>query len=124
MATAITSALTKIPVKRDVAMTGESTLRGRVRPIGGVKEKLLAARIGGIKTVLIPKANVPDLKKVPKEVTKGMQIIPVEHADQVLRIALVVPNPETFLVRPDLTIPDPVVFTAADKKSRSVTVKH
>jgi ATP-dependent Lon protease len=62
MATAITSALTKIPVKRDVAMTGEITLRGRVLPIGGLKEKLLAARIGNIKTVLIPKGNVPDLR--------------------------------------------------------------
>ncbi len=125
MATAITSALTKIPVKRDVAMTGEITLRGRVLPIGGLKEKLLAARIGGIKTVLIPKQNVPDLKKVPKDITKGMQIIPVEHADQVLRIALAVPNPETFLVRPDITIPDPVVFTATDKKiPRTGAIKH
>ncbi|MBC7384568.1 MAG: endopeptidase La [Cryobacterium sp.] len=125
MATAITSALTKIPVKHDVAMTGEITLRGRVLPIGGLKEKLLAARIGGIKTVLIPKANVPDLKKVPKEVTKGMQIIPVEHADQVLRIALAVTNPETFLVRPDIQIPDAVVFTATDKKtSRPGAIKH
>jgi len=116
--------LTKIPVKRDVAMTGEITLRGRVLPIGGLKEKLLAARIGGIKTVLIPKQNVPDLKKVPKEVTKGMQIIPVEHADQVLRIALAVPNPETFLVRPDITIPEAVVFTATDKKIRPTATKH
>jgi ATP-dependent Lon protease len=124
MATAITSALTKIPVKRDVAMTGEITLRGRVLPIGGLKEKLLAARIGGIKTVLIPKANVPDLKKVPKEVTKGMQIIPVEHADQVLRIALAVTNPEVFLVRPDISIPDPVAYTATEKKIRSGAIKH
>ncbi len=124
MATAITSALTKIPVKRDVAMTGEITLRGRVLPIGGLKEKLLAARIGGIKTVLIPKQNVPDLKKIPKDLTKGMQIIPVEHADQVLRIALAVTNPETFLVRPDNLIPDPVVFTHSDKKVRPTAIKH
>jgi ATP-dependent Lon protease len=99
MATAITSALTKIPVKADVAMTGEITLRGRVLPIGGLKEKLLAARIGNIKTVLIPKGNVPDLKKIPKEITKGMKIIPVEHADQVLRIALELEDPEAFLMR-------------------------
>ncbi len=125
MATAITSALTKIPVKRDVAMTGEITLRGRVLPIGGLKEKLLAARIGGIKTVLIPKANVPDLKKISKDITKGMQIIPVEHADQVLRLALAVPNPETFLVRPDNSMPDPVAFIPTDKKvARSGAVKH
>ena len=125
MATAITSALTRIPVRADVAMTGEITLRGRVLPIGGLKEKLLAARIGGIKTVLIPKQNLPDLKKIPKDITKGMQIIPVEHADQVLRIALAVPNPETFLVRPDNSIPDPVPFIPVDKKvPRSGAIKH
>jgi ATP-dependent Lon protease len=99
MATAITSALTKIAVKADVAMTGEITLRGRVLPIGGLKEKLLAARIGNIKTVLIPKGNVPDLKKIPKEITKGMKIVPVEHADQVLRLALELEDPEAFLMR-------------------------
>jgi ATP-dependent Lon protease len=99
MATAITSALTKIPVKRDVAMTGEITLRGRVLPIGGLKEKLLAAKIGNIKTVLIPKGNVADIKKIPKEITKGMTIVPVEHADQVLRLALELENPEDFLMR-------------------------
>lgn len=99
MATAITSALTKVAVKRDVAMTGEITLRGRVLPIGGLKEKLLAAKIGNIKTVLIPKGNVPDMKKVPKEITKGLKIVPVEHADQVLRLALELDNPEEFLMR-------------------------
>ena len=99
MATAITSALTKIPVKRDVAMTGEITLRGRVLPIGGLKEKLLAAKIGNITTVLIPKANVPDMKKVPEEITRGMKVIPVDHADQVLRLALELEKPEEFLVK-------------------------
>ncbi len=99
MATAIMSALTKVPVKQDVAMTGEITLRGRVLPIGGLKEKLLAAKIGNVKTVLIPKENVPDLKKVPKEIVKGLKIIPVEHADQVMRLALQLENPEGFLVR-------------------------
>src|SRR3954452_11713867 len=99
MATAITSALSRIPVKRDIAMTGEITLRGRVLPIGGLKEKLLAARIGNIKTVLIPKGNVPDMKKISKEITKGMKIIPVEHADQVLRLALELDQPEDFLMR-------------------------
>ncbi len=102
MATAITSALTKIPVKRDVAMTGEITLRGRVLPIGGLKEKLLAAKIGNITTVLIPKANVPDMKKVPAEITKGMKIYPVDHADQVLRLALQLDHPEEFLSKADL----------------------
>ena len=99
MATAITSALTKIQIKKDVAMTGEITLRGRVLPIGGLKEKLLAAKVGNIKTVLIPKGNVPDLKKIPKEVTEGMKIIAVEHADQALRIALLLEDPERFLAR-------------------------
>lgn len=97
MATCITSALTKIPVKRDVAMTGEITLRGRVLPIGGLKEKLLAAKTGEMKTVLIPKLNVPDLKKIPKEITDGLLIIPVEHADQVMRIALQLDKPEEYL---------------------------
>jgi len=101
MATAITSALTKIPVKQDIAMTGEITLRGRVLPIGGLKEKLLAAKIGDVKTVLIPKGNLPDMKKIPKEITQGMRIVPVEHADQVLRLALVLEAPETFLVPRD-----------------------
>ena len=126
MATAITSALTKIPVKKDVAMTGEITLRGRVLPIGGLKEKLLAARIGGMKTVLIPKQNVPDMKKIPKEITKGMQIIPVEHADQVLRIALEVKNPEKFLVRENMETPVALslVNVAKKEKGRTGTVRH
>lgn len=126
MATAITSALTKIPVKRDVAMTGEITLRGRVLPIGGLKEKLLAARIGGIKTVLIPKQNVPDMKKISKDITKGMQIIPVEHVDQVLRIALEVKNPEKFLVRADMETPVALSHVATVKKStgKQGAVKH
>ena len=102
MATAISSALTKTPVKRDVAMTGEITLRGRVLPIGGLKEKLLAAKIGNIKTVLIPKGNLPDLKKVPNEIVTGMTIIPVENADEVLRLALELEHPEQFLVKKEV----------------------
>ena len=98
MATAITSALTRIPVKRDIAMTGEITLRGRVLPIGGLKEKLLAAKIGDVKTVLIPQGNIPDLKKISKDITAGMKIIPVENTDQVLRLALVLDDAENFLV--------------------------
>jgi ATP-dependent Lon protease len=117
MTTAITSALTKIAVKRDVAMTGEVTLRGRVLAIGGLKEKLLAAKISNITTVLIPKANVPDLKKVPNDVTKGMKIIPVEHVDQVLRLALDLKKPEDFLVNPLLgALPTPVI---TDKKQET-----
>jgi ATP-dependent Lon protease len=101
MATAIMSALAKIPVKRDVAMTGEITLRGRVLPIGGLKEKLLAAKIGNIKTVLIPKGNVPDLKKVPTDILEGLKIVSVEHADEALRLALDLKDPATFLVHQD-----------------------
>jgi ATP-dependent Lon protease len=97
MATAITSALTGIPVRKDVAMTGEITLRGRVLPIGGLKEKLLAAKVAEMTTVLIPKENVADLKKIPEEVKSGLDIIPVEHADEVLRRALVLKNPAKFL---------------------------
>ena len=89
MATAMVSVLTGIPVRRDVAMTGELTLRGRVFPIGGLKEKLLAALRGGIKKVLIPEENVKDLADIPDNVKSGMEIVPVSHVDQVLKHALV-----------------------------------
>ncbi len=89
MATSITSALTRIPVRKDVAMTGEITLRGKVLPIGGLKEKLLAAMRAQIKLVLIPKENEKDLKEVPNNVKKAMQIIPVSHLNEVLKHALV-----------------------------------
>jgi ATP-dependent Lon protease len=127
MATAITSALTKIPVKRDVAMTGEITLRGRVLPIGGLKEKLLAAKIGDIKTVLIPKGNVPDLKKIPKEILAGIRIIPVEHADQVLRLALELENPEEFLMRKGIgDLEMAIIADVAEtvKETNTGAVKH
>jgi len=88
MVTSIASALLNIPVKRDVAMTGEVTLRGRVLPIGGLKEKLLAALRGGIKTAIIPSENKKDLKEIPKNVIDGIKIIPVDHVDEVLKIAL------------------------------------
>ena len=89
MATAIISTLTGIPVRRDVAMTGEVTLRGRVLPIGGLKEKLLAALRGGIKTVLIPEENAKDIAEVPDSVKNGLEIVPVARMDQVLERALV-----------------------------------
>jgi ATP-dependent Lon protease len=88
MATAIVSVLTGIPVKRDIAMTGEVTLRGRVLPIGGLKEKLLAALRGGMKTVLIPEENAKDLVDIPASVKNGMEIIPVSRMDQVVPHAL------------------------------------
>jgi ATP-dependent Lon protease len=89
MATAIVSVMTGIPVRKDVAMTGEITLRGRVLPIGGLKEKLLAALRGGMKRVLIPEDNVKDLADIPDNVKSGMEIIPVARMDDVLKNALV-----------------------------------
>jgi ATP-dependent Lon protease len=91
MVTAIVSTLTGNAVHRDVAMTGEVTLRGRVLPIGGLKEKLLAALRGGIKTVLIPQENEKDLAEIPANIKEGLEIIPVSHVDQVLARALVEP---------------------------------
>ncbi|MDQ8699727.1 endopeptidase La [Hyphomicrobium sp. LHD-15] len=89
MATAIISVLTGIPVRKDVAMTGEITLRGRVLPIGGLKEKLLAALRGGIKTVLIPEDNVKDLAEIPEEVKKKLELVPVARMEDVVKTALV-----------------------------------
>ncbi|MCI4589068.1 endopeptidase La [Sphingobium sp. BYY-5] len=89
MVTTIVSTLTGIPVHKDVAMTGEVTLRGRVLPIGGLKEKLLAALRGGIKTVLIPQENEKDLAEIPSNIREGLEIVPVSHVDEVLARALV-----------------------------------
>jgi len=91
MVTSIVSVLTGIPIRKEVAMTGEVTLRGRVLPIGGLKEKLLAALRGGIKTVLIPKDNERDLKDIPENVKRGLEIIPVSMVDEVLEKALTSP---------------------------------
>ena len=91
MATALVSALTKNPVRADVAMTGEITLRGRVTAIGGLKEKLLAALRGGITTVIIPEENKKDLADIPANVTEGLKIVPVKWIDEVLDIALATP---------------------------------
>jgi ATP-dependent Lon protease len=91
MVTALVSVLSKVPVKSDVAMTGEITLRGRVLPIGGLKEKLLAALRGGIRTVIIPEENKKDLADIPDNVTRGLKIVPVRWIDQVLDLALETP---------------------------------
>jgi ATP-dependent Lon protease len=104
MVTAIISTLTGVAVKRDVAMTGEVTLRGRVLPIGGLKEKLLAALRGGITTVLIPAENEKDLADIPDNVKQGLKIVPVAHVDEVLALALTQP-----LV--------PIEWTEADEKA-------
>jgi ATP-dependent Lon protease len=101
MVTSIVSTLTGIPVRPDVAMTGEVTLRGRVLPIGGLKEKLLAALRGGIKKVLIPEENQKDLAEIPENVKQGLEIVPVAHVDQVLEHALT-------------SAPEPIEWTEAD----------
>jgi ATP-dependent Lon protease len=89
MATALISTLTRSPVRRGVAMTGEITLRGKVLPIGGLKEKVLAARRMGIMTVIVPTKNDKDVKEIPANVKRGMQFIYVDHMDQVLVAALI-----------------------------------
>ncbi len=111
MVTAIVSTLTGIPVRKDVAMTGEVTLRGRVLPIGGLKEKLLAALRGGITTVFIPAENEKDLADIPANVTEALTIIPVSHADEVLALALTLPlvpiewsEADELAVRPDPSV--------------------
>lgn len=89
MATAMLSAITEQKVRADIAMTGEVTLRGRVLPIGGLKEKLLAAKNAGIKTVLVPKKNLADVEELSQEITKGLEILPVDHMEEVLKAAFV-----------------------------------
>ncbi len=96
MVTAIVSALLKVPVRRDLAMTGEITLRGRVMPIGGVKEKLLAAHRGGVTTVVLPKENRKDLREVPRRVLKSLRLVLVDRVDDVLREALLVDDPDAM----------------------------
>jgi len=97
MTTALASAIAGIEVHQDVAMTGEVTIRGRVLPIGGLKEKLLAAKLAGIKRVIIPKKNEKDLAEISNEIKHGIEIFPCSEADEVLRVALNVAKPETFL---------------------------
>ena len=97
MATALTSAIAGIPVRQDVAMTGEISLRGRVLPIGGLKEKILAAKQAGITTVIIPEKNRKDIAKIPDEIKNGIEIRPVSDAEEVLKIALNLSKPEEFM---------------------------
>ncbi len=116
MATSIVSVLTGIPVRRDVAMTGEITLRGRVLPIGGLKEKLLAALRAGITTVFIPKENEKDLAEIPDNVKKHLQLVPVAHVDEVIARALV-RKPEPIAWEEP---PEPVAPAAAELPSASL----
>jgi ATP-dependent Lon protease len=96
LATAIASALTRVPVRSNIGMTGEITLRGRVLPIGGLKEKMIAAHRGGVDTVIIPRENEKDLKDLPALIKKAVKIILVDHMDDVLATALALPDPKTF----------------------------
>jgi ATP-dependent Lon protease len=111
MATAMASALLRIPVRQTIAMTGEVTLRGRVLPIGGLKEKILAAHRAGITTVLFPEDNTKDLKDVPEAVLEQIAVIPVKHMDEVLRHALAHPQPEEFLREPSSVVDWRIVET-------------
>ena len=110
MVTSIVSVLTQIPVRKDIAMTGEVTLRGHVLPIGGLKEKLLAALRGGIKTVLIPAENEKDLAEIPDNVKQGLEIIPVAHVRDVLERALV-------------RTPEPVEWDEAAEEAAAAALK-
>ena len=126
MTTAIVSALTGIPVRGEVAMTGEITLRGEVTAIGGLKEKLLAALRGGIKTVLIPEENVKDLQEIPANVKEGLKIMPVKWIDKVLELALErqpVPLTEDEAASSVDTVP-PAAPAAAKKSTERRAVKH
>jgi ATP-dependent Lon protease, bacterial type len=106
MVTSIVSSITNIPVRRDLAMTGEVTLTGQVLPIGGLKEKLLAAHRAGIKEVLIPKENEKDLVDMPKKIIDDIKITSVEYADQVVKIALIKELKPTEWVEVDISKKD------------------
>jgi ATP-dependent Lon protease len=122
--TTIISTLTGIPVRREIAMTGEVTLRGRVLPIGGLKEKLLAALRGGITTVLIPQENEKDLTEIPANIREGLKIIPVAHVDEVLSLALAGPlTPIDWTEADELAAQPPHVPGAAGDGAEA-TIRH
>ena len=120
MCTSLVSALTKRPVRRDIAMTGEITLRGRVLAIGGIKEKILAAHRGGIKKVIVPKENNKNLKDIPATVLKALEIVFVEHMDEVLPHALILDPEDTIFKEHD--IPFGVMAEEIDKDQRSALI--
>jgi ATP-dependent Lon protease len=121
MATAIASALLKVPVRKDLAMTGEITLRGRVLPIGGLKEKVLAAHRGLIKEVLIPQENAKDIKEIPGKILKGVELILVEHMDDVLKQALLVDDSEELFKKPIEETEEVLVPTETPEPSEEIT---
>src|SRR5215510_3830137 len=119
MCTALVSALTRIPVRSDVAMTGEITLRGEVLPIGGLKEKLLAAHRGGITTVLIPDENVKDLAEIPQNIKDKLTIKPVKWIDEVLQVSLRnMPQPVSTDADSPVASDKPRLVASGDKRAR------
>ncbi len=124
MTTSLVSALAKLPVRHDVAMTGEITLRGRVLPIGGLKEKILAAHRGGIKEVLVPLENEKDLQDVPAAILKEVKIMTVSHVDEVLRKALLLPDPDSFLVKKEPNLQKTTLFPTEPEPAPSEIVAH
>ena len=128
MCTALVSALTKVPVRSNVAMTGEITLRGEVLPIGGLKEKLLAAHRGGIETVLIPWENERDLTEIPRNIKQNLTIRPVRWIDEVLDIAFI-GRPQAEEVKPDgepeaVAVPDALPAEEPEKKKGARVRTH
>jgi ATP-dependent Lon protease len=116
IATSIVSALIRAAVKREVAMTGEITLRGRVLPIGGLKEKIIAAHRHQIKTVIIPRDNEKDIKEIPARILKAVDLVPVDHMNEVLKLALAVDHPED-LFKPALPpVPTEAAYMPADEQ--------
>lgn len=123
--TAIVSSMTGIPIRADVAMTGEITLRGEVLQIGGLKEKLLAAQRGGIKTVLIPEQNVKDLAEIPDNVKNALEIIPVRWIEKVLEVALEkMPTPLSDEELERITAEALAATTASNRDTRGGLTKH
>jgi ATP-dependent Lon protease len=121
MVSAIVSVMTGIPVHKDVAMTGEITLRGRVLPIGGLKEKLLAAHRGGIKKVLIPEENAKDLAEIADTIKGGLEIVPVSRMDEVLKHALTrAPEPIEW----DEAAAKPVEPVVSEEEESSTVIAH
>ncbi|MGE0680829.1 MAG: endopeptidase La [Candidatus Binatia bacterium] len=122
MATCLVSALTKIPVRHVVAMTGEITLRGRVLPIGGLKEKILAAHRGGIKEIIVPLENEKDLQEVPTTILREVKIKTVEHMDDVLRQALLLPDPNAFLTKKEQNLQKTTLYPTEPQETPSAEI--
>lgn len=120
VATSIVSALLRKPVNKNLAMTGEITLRGRILPIGGLKEKIIAAHRGGIEKVLIPQENKKDIEEIPAKVLKKVQLIPVEHMDEVLEEALIIVKGEELFVPEDRFKP----FTLPKEETQPQITAH